>query len=78
MFCSETYPTARKAYKCYLCDGDIEIGEVHAKIVGTTDGDLWDMRNHLECEKHTAGWDHERWEYHDSFEFRREYLGEKK
>lgn len=76
MFYSETNPRGQKEYSCYLCVRSIHVGEEHAKICGTTDGDFWSMRTHLKCREKTQGWGQEEWEYHEYIEFRKYCLNE--
>ena len=50
-FFTSTYPKARKEYKCDLCGQKIEKGEKYHRYSGKYDGDLFDDKYHLICQK---------------------------
>ncbi len=45
----DTEHTARKAYRCAMCESRINIGQRYFRRVGAEDGDFWTMRMHPEC-----------------------------
>ena len=40
------------------------------------DGEIYTWREHVFCGDKTYGWEHDDWEFHDVYEFRRHSLGE--
>lgn len=48
-FTRETFPRARKPYRCDECLGEIPVGAVHQSLVGKSDGDLWTARTCAPC-----------------------------
>lgn len=48
-FYHETYPKARKSYRCVECAAPIEVGEVHLKYRGKWDGVVGGGRQHMLC-----------------------------
>lgn len=49
-FFKSTHPTARKDYKCDLCNQIIHRGEVYHRYTGKYDGELFDDKYHLLCQ----------------------------
>jgi hypothetical protein len=64
-------PTARKQYKCFLCQLLIEPGSKHVMRTGVHDGSVVSSRMHAECEAKTKLWDEYDWMTHDPSDFRR-------
>lgn len=62
---SETRPKARKPYRCELCDLPIEIGTVHVKRVGISEGYMVSFRMHVACEAVTHNWTENDWECYE-------------
>ena len=58
----DTWPNARKRYRCYLCGKPIEIGQTYLRRKGTDCGMFVTARMHEECEKQTHDWDATDWE----------------
>ena len=50
-FISETWPRARKAYKCCECGETIKVGEKHQSITGKWDGEILTYRTCEICAK---------------------------
>lgn len=50
-FYNSTYPKAKKEYKCDLCDQKIKVGEKYHRYSGKYDGDMFDNKYHLTCQK---------------------------
>lgn len=48
-FCTESYPKARKQYRCYECGGFILPGEKHEYTAGKWDGELRYFRTCERC-----------------------------
>lgn len=48
-FCTQTYPKARKKYRCYECAGHILPGEKYEYTAGKWDGDFVDFRTCERC-----------------------------
>ncbi|MEK6860586.1 MAG: hypothetical protein AABY07_01325 [Nanoarchaeota archaeon] len=46
---NETYPAAKKEYRCQWCGETIKIKEIHVKQVCVYDGDFQSNRLHSEC-----------------------------
>ena len=67
----DTTPKARRKYRCLLCGLPITKGQKHIKRVGV-DGEMYQMRMHIECEKLTEDWDEDNWLNFDEAEFRGE------
>lgn len=48
-FIRETFPAARKVYRCIWCGERIGVGEKHRHEISVYDGNLQNMRWHPEC-----------------------------
>lgn len=50
-FGNSTYPKARKDYSCDLCGHLIKKGEVYHRWSGKYDGDMFDCKYHVTCQR---------------------------
>lgn len=50
-FYDSTTPKARKEHICDLCGQKIQIGEKYSRFRGKYDGDMFDIKHHLLCER---------------------------
>ena len=50
-FGNSTYPKARKKYECTLCGQEIKKGEKYHRWCGKYDGDMFDNKLHMTCQK---------------------------
>lgn len=53
---------AREAHTCWLCDKQIDPGEVYIYRIGVDQSNLVEMHMHVICEEVTSGWDAMDWE----------------
>lgn len=74
-FLRDETPRAKKAYKCYLCNLPIAIGDKHVARVGVSDDRVYTTRMHEKCVALTKGWNEDDWMYFEPKEFRRHELG---
>lgn len=49
-FYTSKYPKARKNYKCDLCGGIIQCGEIYHRFSGKYDGQMFDDKYHTDCQ----------------------------
>jgi len=59
---SDTYPKARKNYRCFLCGWRIPVGEQHVARRGTDEEGPTTSRMHNECCDQTEDWKYDDWE----------------
>ena len=50
-FFNSKHPQARKEYKCDLCNQKIKVGEKYHRYSGKYDGDMFDDKYHLTCQR---------------------------
>lgn len=50
-FSNSAYPKARKEYKCDLCNQIIHKGEIYHRWSGKYDGNMFDDKYHVICQK---------------------------
>lgn len=50
-FYDSSTPKARKEHTCDLCNQKIQIGEKYSRFRGKCDGDLFDIKHHLLCDR---------------------------
>lgn len=50
-FYKTAYPKARKEYACDLCGNKIHVGETYHRFSGKYDGDMFDLKHHLTCQR---------------------------
>lgn len=50
-FYDSSTPKARKEYTCDFCNQKIQIGEKYSRFSGKYDGDMFDVKHHLLCER---------------------------
>lgn len=53
-FGDNTFPTARKTYRCEWCGELIKVGERHVKFSGKWEGEFQNWRMHSECHSATS------------------------
>lgn len=50
-FGNYTSPKAKKEHICDLCNHKIHVGEKYSRFSGKYDGDMFDVKHHLLCER---------------------------
>ena len=70
-YISESKPTAKKQYNCFLCGESIFKGEKHLSRTGADNGKIYSFRTHFECNDETLGWNRMDWESFSEGEMKR-------
>ena len=72
----DTFPRARLAHRCVLCELPIAIGVRHVRRDGFYDGERVTMRMHAHCEAQTHDWTEDDFLVNVPAYFRSNYLAD--